>query len=306
MGAWLDVGIGAAQAGVNTGLGMLSQLFSSHLNEKAAQRADLRGRKLYHDLNSPVAQVEQLKQAGLSPALLYAKGGVGGSAQAGAQAAPATNQIGNVFDLMQVKLMQAQIKNIDADTQKKLSDKGLVDEQILTEIEKRGLTQLQAKYQEVLTQLANYEAQFKASTIETDIEQRKVELAKLAEEYRKAYADAETANVESMVASGTANARIKQEMQAVLKNDLEIQAGKMNLKLTEKQIEMIQQNIIEKHLTNAWINIKNETDIAKIKNDIQMELKRMNLAEDQQTYDMCMGVVDRFIDIIKPFGKGKK
>lgn len=306
MGAWLDLGIGAAQAGVNTGLGMLSQLFSSHLNEKAAQRADLRGRKLYHDLNSPAAQVEQLKQAGLSPALLYAKGGVGGSAQAGAQAAPATNQIGNVFDLMQVKLMQAQIKNIDADTQKKLSDKGLVDEQILTEIEKRGLTQLQAKYQEVLTQLANYEAQFKASTIETDIEQRKVELAKLAEEYRKAYADAETANVESMVASGTANARIKQEMQAVLKNDLEIQAGKMNLKLTEKQIELIQQNIIEKHLTNAWINIKNETDIAKIKNDIQMELKRMNLAEDQQTYDMCMGVVDRFIDIIKPFGKGKK
>lgn len=305
MGAWLDVGIGAANAAVNTGFGMLSQIFSSHLNEKAAQRADLRGRKLYHDLNSPAAQVQQLREAGLSPALLYAKGGVGGSAQAGAQAAPAQSQIGNVFDLMQVKLMQAQIKNIDADTQKKLSDKGLVDEQILTEIEKRGLTQLQAKYQEVVTQLAQYDAQFKGSTIETDIEQRKVELAKLVEEYRKAYADAETANVESMIASGTADARIKQELQTVLKNDLEIQASKMNLKLTEKQIEMLQQNIIEKHLTNAWIDIKNEQDVAKIKNDIQMELKRMNLAADQQTYDMCMGVVDRFLDVIKPF-KGKK
>ena len=306
MGAWLDVGIGAANAAVNTGIGMLSQLFSSHLNERAAQRADLRGRQLYHDLLSPAAQVEQLKQAGLSPALLYAKGGVGGSAQAGAQAAPATNQIGNVFDIMQVKLMKAQIKNIEADTQKKLSDKGLVDEQILTEIERRGLTQLQAKYQEVVTKLAEYDAQFRGSTIETDIEQRKVELAKLVEEYRKAYADAETANVESMVASGTANARIKMELQTVLKNDLEIQAGKMNLKLTEKQIEMLQQNIIEKHLTNAWIDIKNEEDVKKIRNDIKMEIEKLDMAKDQQTYDMCMGVVDKFLDVIKPFGKGKK
>lgn len=306
MGALLDIGIGATNAAVNTGMGIFSQLVSDKLNERAAQRADLRGRQLYHDLNSPAAQVRQLREAGLSPALLYAKGGIGGSAQAGAQAAPPQSQIGNVFDLMQVKLMQAQIRNIDADTNKKLSDKGLVDEQILTEIEKRGLTQLQAGYQKVLTQLAQYEAQFKGSTIDTDIEQRKVELAKLVEDYRKAYADAETANVESMVASGTADARIKQELQTVLKNDLEIQAGKMNLKLTEKQIEMLQQNIIEKHLTNAWIDIKNEQDIAKIKNEIQMELKRMNLAEDQQTYDMCIGVFDRFLDVIKPFGKGKK
>lgn len=73
MGAWMDIGISAANAGVNTGLGMLSQLVSSRLNEKAAQRADLRGRQLYHDLQSPAAQVAQLKQAGLSPALLYAK-----------------------------------------------------------------------------------------------------------------------------------------------------------------------------------------------------------------------------------------
>ena len=306
MGAWLDVGIGAANAAVNTGMGMLSQLFSSHLNERAAQRADLRGRQLYHDLQSPAAQVEQLKQAGLSPALLYAKGGVGGSAQAGAQAAPATNQIGNVFDLMQVKLMQAQIKNIDADTTKKLSDKGLVDQQILSEIEKRGLTKLQAQYQEVVTKLAQYDAQFRESTLETDIEQRKVELAKLVEDYRKAYADAETANVESMVAGGTANARIKQELQKVLKNDLDIQASKLGLKLTQKQIEMLQENIIEKHLTNAWIDIKNEEDVKKIRNDIKMEIEKLDMAKDQHTYDMCMGVVDRFIDIIKPFGKSKK
>ena len=153
--------------------------------------------------------------------------------------------------------------------------------------------------------MAQYDAQFKESTIETDIEQRKVELAKLVEDYRKAYADAETANIESMVASGTADARIKQELQHVLKNDLEIQAGKLGLKLTQKQIEMLQQNIIEKHLTNSWIDIRNEEDIKKIRNDIKMEIEKLDTAKAQQTYDMCMGVVDRFIDIIKPF-KGKK
>lgn len=303
MGAWMDIGISAANAGVNTGLGMLSQLVSHRLNEKAAQKADLRGRQLYHDLQSPAAQVAQLKQAGLSPALLYAKGGVGGSASAGAQAAPATNQIGNVFDIMQAKLMNAQIKNIEADTQKKLGESKQIDQTIINMLTDNKLTESKIAYQNLINILTNYEIKYKDATLETDIEQRKTELAKMVEEYRTAIANAGSAEIRLQIEDATANAKIKQEIQKVLMNDLQMQAQKMNLKLTEKQIEMLQQNIIEKHLTNAWIDIKNETDIAKIKNDIQMEIKRMGLAEDQQTYDMCMGVVDKFIDIIKPFSK---
>ncbi len=299
----MDIGISAANAGVNTGLGMLSQLVSHRLNEKAAQKADLRGRQLYHDLQSPAAQVAQLKQAGLSPALLYAKGGVGGSASAGAQAAPATNQIGNVFDIMQAKLMNAQIKNIEADTQKKLGESKQIDQTIINMLTDNKLTESKIAYQNLINILTNYEIKYKDATLETDIEQRKTELAKMVEEYRTAIANAGSAEIRLQIEDATANAKIKQEIQKVLMNDLQMQAQKMNLKLTEKQIEMLQQNIIEKHLTNAWIDIKNETDIAKIKNDIQMEIKRMGLAEDQQTYDMCMGVVDKFIDIIKPFSK---
>lgn len=288
---------------------MFLEMKTQHkLNEESADKADLRTRALYHDISSPAAEVEQLKQAGLSPALLYAKGGVGGSTPSGAQAAGTS--MGNYPDIMGSLLSISQMKNINADTQKKKAEINeinsrtkQIDQNIINMLSDKNLTDAKVAYQNLLNKLTEYDIKFKDATISTDIEKRKVELAKMVEDYRTAVANAGSAEIRLQIEDATAGAKIKQEMQKVTLNDLQAQAAKENIKLTDKQIEMIQQNIIEKHLTNAWIDIKNEQDIAKVKNDIEMELKRMNMAEDQQTYDMCMGVVDRFLNFIKPSKK---
>lgn len=76
-------------------------------------------------------QVEQLKKAGLNPALLYSKGGPGGStavATQNNQAAASHTQaesanVGQMAQMgMQLELIKAQKENIEADTKLKLAD----------------------------------------------------------------------------------------------------------------------------------------------------------------------------------------
>lgn len=61
-------------------------------SERAAWNADTRTRRLYNDLYSPQAQMEQIKAAGLSPSLFYGDAG-GVSGQAGAQGTGAAELI---------------------------------------------------------------------------------------------------------------------------------------------------------------------------------------------------------------------
>lgn len=82
-----------------------------------------------NDYNSPIAQVQRLRAAGLNPDLLYGGGVSNTSASsppmtAGAPSSP-TQLVGmphSVDDYLDAKLKQAQIDNINADTEKKGSE----------------------------------------------------------------------------------------------------------------------------------------------------------------------------------------
>ncbi len=303
-------GMNAASGALNTLLGLGLQKQSARLNEEAAQNADARTRALYNDLYSPQAQVEQLKKAGLSVGLMYAKSGMGGSGQAGAQAAPAQFPNMNILDLMSAKMMQAQIKKTNAETDKieqdtKATEKGIekTDAEIESILTQNDLTKSKVAYQDLQNKLAQYEIQFKSETIETDIEQRKVELAKMVEDYRTAYINAERDEIKLDIENSTSAAKIRQELQKVVMNDLQIEMGKQNIKLNDLQMQKIQEDIIEKRLNNAWINIKNEEDIAKLRHDIQMDLYEMDIKDRQQNYQMAKGVIDSMMSIIKTADK---
>lgn len=93
--------------------------------EKAANNADARARAIYTDLNSPAARVKQLEDAGLSTSLMYGSGGSGGSAAAttASQGSGAGGQQGktpqSAMEGAQLGLMLAQIRNLNADAEKK-------------------------------------------------------------------------------------------------------------------------------------------------------------------------------------------
>lgn len=89
-------------------------------NELSAQNADKRTRALYNDLYSPQAQIEQLKEAGLSPSIYASNGIAGKSGVSGAMGNGASGISPNVFGINGVEA--AQIANLMADTNKKKAE----------------------------------------------------------------------------------------------------------------------------------------------------------------------------------------
>lgn len=93
-------------------------------NEMAANSADKRTRELYEDLYSPKAKLEQLKDAGLSPSLMYGGQGLSGQSVSGAMGSGSHGLQTTFlpFDPMAI----AQISKINAETK-------LIQEQTKTE-----------------------------------------------------------------------------------------------------------------------------------------------------------------------------
>lgn len=91
-----------------------ARLENFRLNEEAAQNSDMRTRALYNDIYSPLAQIQQLKDAGLSPSVYYNGGAAGMSGQAGAQGAGASGINPTIFGLGELDL--AGLAKIGAET----------------------------------------------------------------------------------------------------------------------------------------------------------------------------------------------
>lgn len=108
---------GFLQGGINAGLGVINNWLASNreqnarydnffLNEKAADKADARTRSLYNDLQSPKALLQQYKEAGLSPSLMFGGGGIGGQLAQGAQGQGAAGIAPNTFGINPMQLRQ--------------------------------------------------------------------------------------------------------------------------------------------------------------------------------------------------------
>lgn len=116
---------------------VVNAISQNHTNNKTlefnaveAQKARQWNEQMYNKYNSPIAQVQQFKDAGLNPNLLYGNGTtippVQSSAQANATSLQAprwgdavTNAVSSALD---IELKKAQIANVNADTNKKDSE----------------------------------------------------------------------------------------------------------------------------------------------------------------------------------------
>lgn len=146
-------------AGLDGILAGLGNVFGSAINAETAQRIANKqmafnseqaqiarewNEKMYNQYNSPIAQVQQFKQAGLNPNLLYGNGvqipQVQSAAQANSGALPVPRPgdavSGAVQSVLGASLMKAQIENIKADTSKKNSETAGID--IENDINSRG------------------------------------------------------------------------------------------------------------------------------------------------------------------------
>lgn len=133
-------------AGVGVGMGLINNV-SNLVFGKAAQKQQLEGQKKALEQQNAAnydywlktnysSQVEQLKQAGLNPGLLYGMGGGGGTttgqANGNVQGANAPQGGMEIQKAMELSLIDAQRRNIEADTKDKLANLPNKEQDVIT------------------------------------------------------------------------------------------------------------------------------------------------------------------------------
>lgn len=238
--------------------------------------------KNYWDYTNYENQVAHMKEAGLNPALFYAKGGQGGATgggQAQGVGLPSTTptmariqaqgmgaQLQNI--LSQVELNKAVAKKTDAEADK---IKG-VDTQ-LAEAEAK-LKERIANLQDTVEKVLNSQEKMNAANyFKIQAEERKI-----WEEARKAVVDAE-------VAEKTKDANIEAAAIANWKNILAGVESISRTSLNEQQIEKLKND-----MAVAWANValseksvSNEAD--RIANDLMIGMKGLDIKERELLKD---------------------
>lgn len=248
---WTDFGFGALGGAVGNLINLPFQELARSQNffygEKAADNADARWRNQYLDFFSPAAQIQQYREAGLSPSLLYGgpqgsggatapQGGGAGGLQSGFAPLDPT-QLAMIDNIKaDTKLKESQATNTGADTQKKLAEIAGLNEDKLTKIAQRRLITAQAEYQEGMNFI-------QGSTFNITLEQAQVSLRIAYEDLNKVAAEARTAGVQADIDEATFQTKVAQ-VWADYENTL---ADTDNLKsltgLNKQQIGLIVQQI---------------------------------------------------------------
>lgn len=158
------------------------------------------------------AQMEEIKKAGLNPGLLYGMGGAGGATTAGSAGnvtgANAPTGGGEIMGLMaqnlNLRMMNAQIENLKADTQKKEAeatktagvDTELAKSQISLNNANTGNTEVDTKLKELQIKIDQQHYNFTAASYDDA-------LGMIHENYRKAMGEATSALVKGNIDTNT-------------------------------------------------------------------------------------------------------
>lgn len=226
-----------------------------------------------------VQQVRQLNEAGLNPALLYARGGSGGStqvatsSQASSQASGnnvASPQLGMALEKsMELKMLESQIKNIDADTKNKLATatktEGVDTKKTESEIELLAKTTENANVQKTLLEL-----------------------------------DSDFKGIQNHIATMTMNmivAQITYNTEEAFQN---LRKERVNANISEKteadQIKIVKQQAInlfvQKLAMENGIKLNNAT-INKYSNEISQNWEKLNQSEKIMKVDALIKEVDQ-------------
>lgn len=250
--------------------------------EMAADNADARTRALYKDLESPSALLQQYKEAGLSPSLMFGGSGVGGNIAQGAQGTGA-NGISTMqpaykspIEAEQVALMKAQERKLNAESMNilGLDDKELAEIGNLIADAKNKLAD--AGYKEAAE--AVQVAQSYSIRVNTGIDAAKGEY------------DINKARAEAEIAAEKAKKAIFETLSAFAQAQVDEATVKDRIGLVRSQVENINMDTIVKNslkgLNDAEVQRVN-AEIQKWQTEIEqgwedLSIKLMNAKTEQE------------------------
>lgn len=233
------------------------------LNEMAADNADMRQRKQWQDMYSYQAQLQNIKKAGLSPALLYSGGASGQGGASAPQGAGGAGIQPSIFPQNNVSMLEAaQIGNIMADTALKNSEVKQnetnvtnIESQIAKNWAEVGAIKASQTLQEAQAEGQKLENLVKSATTEEQITQI-IEQSKLTTELRyKAMYEASREGVKLTIDKKTMDNEIK--MSGVKLDQMLATLNKTykETQLTEEEIQQIKIAVINEteHIANEAV-----------------------------------------------------
>lgn len=209
--------------------------------EMAANAADERYRKQYLDFYSPKAQLKQLKEAGLSPSVMY-QGGAG----AGGATAPQGGGAGGIQApyYPTTALEAAQIENIRAQTEKTKTETATeagMNERGKAEIHKMLQESVNLKtataYTESMTKAQEWQNYITSSTADYSIREAAYKSQQAAYDMENAYWTAARTKQDFEYNSEVFKTRVEAEKQNFVNLQLEALVKKAGIALTSQQIE---------------------------------------------------------------------
>lgn len=303
---------------LNQGMGLLFAGPNRNAQMKTATRMQdlqIKGSKELTDYNTSkqlqmwkdtgyVGQMEQMKLAGLNPALMYGMGGGGGQTASiaqgsvGGQSAGTPQAAAMGIQLGQYELLQAQIRNIDADTANKQAEN--------PNIPKAG-QKLDAEIQSILQGITNQKTINEINEFQKRISKVDANVAEQTEPYKMEYivalAEQGSAAVEAIqrdnsIAEATRNDKTNQiraeALGAVLRNELtRAQTGKTNAEISQVATTIAK---MINDMALDWAKLTNEQK----KTALQEKLVNFQTAQSQRTYDNILRGIQTVLGAIKP------
>lgn len=302
------------ETAATAGMGLINNA-SNLAFGKAIQRQNLKGQKKALEQQNAAQmdiwnktnygpQVEQMKKAGINPGLLYGMGGQGGQTGAGTANTSGAGEPEKIMDMQsiaQMRLLEAQAKNLDADTADKLrkageSPAGKVDiENVQAGTENLKATKTKTEAETALvklnTGLAEIEKEYQGRTLEDRISAVDTQLVTMTNELKVLENEVDVSNE----TKATRIAQVKADYAITL---LQGEAIAQGIRLSRAQIRKIDAEITtmfkdaETNRLNATTNMENKnTNASRLQWDITMN----NVSEEMQ---MTVGVVQSIIQAI--------
>lgn len=291
-----QLGTQSASGLLGIGLNLLTQ-GQQRKQAEALQRIQIEGQKemglfnverqldLWNRTNAG-AQIEHYKKAGLNPALMYEGGGSGGSTAAntgnvGSQSANAIQASAgmNILTAQQARLMEAQARNLDADTAKK---SGVDTELGHTTIENLKAQTTNVKAQTSLTKIQTHIAQIQREIAETSQEDITDALSLTAQKLQQEVFQIQN---QTDISNATKNTIIQTVKQQYVNTVISGVLMKSGIQLNSATINKMSADIVQRGME---INIK----------EFEAEIKANNPSIGEVTGNMInsiKGAIERFL-----------
>lgn len=310
-------------AAISTGGNILNtfveQMFAEHnrehnfyYNEKAADNADNRKRAWYQDFETPAAMVRQLKEAGLSPSMMYGDmgGSSGVSAPQGAGVGGGAYPSGKILDPLTI----ANIANINADTKKKDAERDNLEQDTANKGQEYEL--IGAQINNVLKDTEYKQIGIKAMEISNELQSLalKIEQYKWDEGFTHEMIDSEARKLynESFLSEeqwklAENNRKLAQETFDTNVNIVSAQYSNLmqDLLVKSSQISLNEQQCTKliNDMSIDWFNAKvynlsEEAKVIHMKNQIQLEFRKLGVNADLTTNQQTLNGLSTILNAI--------